>query len=220
MTEPLFLKFLLTIALLSGALMCFFGYRLFRVVLTIFGALFGGFLGALAGSYFSGGHQIAVIVCGIIGALVGGIALTALYILGVFLVGAAFGMMIGSAAAVNYGMGIQLIAGSIAGILCGLAALWAQKLIITVATALQGAGLLIVGGLMLWKGLRPDELDVYLRSLPQKELMMIGGVLLVLACIGAVVQFSGKEAPSPAPDQPRPSTPRGHRRPWRKSKPE
>ena len=75
----------------GGFLACFFGYRLFKVVL----ALFGFIIGALAASSVFGATDTTPMV---IAALVGGIAgaslLLAAYFVGVALVGAGIGALI------------------------------------------------------------------------------------------------------------------------------
>ena len=55
-----------------GALNCFFGYRLFKVVLGILGAAGGAWLGASVGAAASDGQQLWIIVGSVIGGLVVG----------------------------------------------------------------------------------------------------------------------------------------------------
>src|SRR5262245_23223144 len=77
------------VLLLGGAVSCFFGYRLFRIVLAIFGFI----IGALIWSSFlptSSGAWTTLAVA-LVGGLMGAGVLIAAYFVGVALVGAGLG---------------------------------------------------------------------------------------------------------------------------------
>jgi hypothetical protein len=75
----------------GGLLSCFFGYRLFKVVL----ALFGFIIGALAASsVFGESAATAMVIAALVGGLCGGLLMLAAYFLGVALVGAGVGVAI------------------------------------------------------------------------------------------------------------------------------
>src|SRR4026209_1750832 len=77
--------------LLGGIISCFFGYRLFRTVLAIFGFI----LGALAASSVFGVSDTSLmIIAAVVGGLVGAFVLIAAYFVGVALVGAGLGAVI------------------------------------------------------------------------------------------------------------------------------
>ena len=77
------------ILLIGGLLACFAGYRIFRVVLGIYGFI----LGALLASNVVGGEQSGtmMLAAAIGGGLVGALLLIAAYFVGVALIGAGFG---------------------------------------------------------------------------------------------------------------------------------
>ena len=58
--------------LLGGIISCFFGYRLFRTVLAIFGFILGG---VLASSIFGVGNTTMLLVAWLVGGLVAGVDL-------------------------------------------------------------------------------------------------------------------------------------------------
>src|SRR3954471_3083106 len=76
---------------LGGALACFAGYRLFKVVLGIYGFIFGAML---ASSMMGGSNTTGMIVAAIGGGLVGALVLMFAYFIGIALVGAGLGAMV------------------------------------------------------------------------------------------------------------------------------
>lgn len=131
------------LAVLYGLIACFFGWRIFRLTLTIAGVLIGGALGYTV----SEGSVITALV----GALIGGGLLFALFRIGIFIAGALLGAVLGIALGLVIGleqgglMPLAVIIGVVAG---GLIALVLQKLIVIASTAFGGAAS-IVGGLSL-----------------------------------------------------------------------
>ena len=134
------------ILVLGGIVSCFFGYRLFRIVLAIFGFI----LGALAASSVFGVSDTGpMIVAALVGGLIGAAILFAAYFVGVALIGAGFG-----AAAANLiwaWLGSEPHLAIVVGlsILGAIVALWLQRYVIIVATAFGGAWTAIVGALGL-----------------------------------------------------------------------
>jgi hypothetical protein len=131
---------------LGGLLSCFAGYRVFRIVLGIYGF----FIGALLASSVMGTEQTMwMIVAALGGGLAGALILVAAYFVGVALIGAGFG-----AAAANViwaGLGGEPHLAVVVGlsILGAILALWLQRYVIIVATAFGGAWTTIVGALGL-----------------------------------------------------------------------
>src|SRR5436190_23551429 len=74
--------------LAAGVLSCFFGYRLFRTVLAIFGFIFGGMI---ASSVFGITDTTMMLVAWVVGGLIGAFILVVAYFVGVALTGAALG---------------------------------------------------------------------------------------------------------------------------------
>src|SRR5437762_4125996 len=76
---------------LGGALACFAGYRLFRIVLAIYGFLFGA---AFASSMMGAGQTSGMIVAALVGGVVGALVLVFAYFVGIALVGAGLGALV------------------------------------------------------------------------------------------------------------------------------
>jgi hypothetical protein len=132
------------VLLAGGVLACFFGYRLFKVVLGLFGFI----IGALAASSIFGGADTTPMVLGfLVGGIAGATLLLAAYFVGVALVGAGIGALI-----VNV-IWTQIegdphpavvILFSVAG---AVVATWLQRYVIILGTAFAGAWTMLVGGL-------------------------------------------------------------------------
>ena len=179
---------------LGGSLSCFAGYRLFKIVL----AIFGFFLGALLVSSTMGISNTTGMVAGAIaGGIVGILILAFAYFIGNALVGAGLG-----AAAAHIGWGVMrggdppvvlVIVLTIAG---ALAALVLRRYVIIVGTAFGGAWTVILGGLAvsgdsgaMKTAASGDVWVLYpIPPAPGKTWMAIAWVVLGLA--GTVVQLA------------------------------
>ena len=79
------------VLVLAGALACFAGYRLFRIVLAIFGFILGAML---ASSLMGISNTAGMVVAALVGGLVGAAILLFAYFVGIALVGAGVGALI------------------------------------------------------------------------------------------------------------------------------
>ena len=134
------------VLLVGGIVACFFGYRLFRIVLAIFGFI----LGALAASSIFGMSDTApMIIAAVVGGLVGAGILIAAYFVGVALIGAGLGA---TTANLIFATGdrdphfLVVVFLSIAG---ATAAMYLQRYFIIVGTGFGGAWTIIVGAMAL-----------------------------------------------------------------------
>ena len=130
----------------GGVLSCFFGYRLFKVVLGMFGFA----VGVLAAtSFFGPAESAGQLFVAFLGGLIGAGVLLAAYFVGVALVGAGIGALL-----------VNLIWTQVEGdphpavvILFSVAgavvATWLQRYVIIIGTAFAGAWTLLIGGLAL-----------------------------------------------------------------------
>ena len=132
------------VLLVGGIVACFFGYRLFRIVL----ALFGFILGALAASSMFGvSDTTPMIIAAGVGGLVGAGILIAAYFVGVALIGAGLGA---TAAHLFFATAdrdphfVVVVFLSIAG---ATAAMYLQRYFIIVGTGFGGAWTMIVGSM-------------------------------------------------------------------------
>ena len=129
----------------GGALSCFAGYRLFKLVLAIYGFILGAML---ASSMMAASNTMGMILAAIVGGIAGALLLVFAYFVGSALVGAGLGALI---VHVTWGYvrtgdppPIAVIVMSIAG---SIAAMLLQRYVIIVATAFGGAWTMIVGAL-------------------------------------------------------------------------
>ncbi len=190
----------LTGALLFGLLNCFFGYRLFIVTVAIVGFLLGASLGYAIGIW-TGNWVIGFIVTVVFG-FIGGWACTTAYYAFIFVVGG-----IGFALATSFVAGlfmadVHMLIPIAAGLIGGFLSFWLQRVIISVATAAQGALASVLAVAAIASGGGAPAYREMFNHLFAGELARDGGlwfyvgltVWLVLAIAGAVTQFTrGKE---------------------------
>ena len=132
------------ILLVGGVVACFAGYRLFKVVLGLFGFI----IGVLAASSFFGPPDTTrMLLAALAGGVIGAGVLLAAYFVGVALVGAGIGALL-----VNV-IWTQIegdphpavvILFSVAG---AVVATWLQRYVIILGTAFAGSWTMLVGGL-------------------------------------------------------------------------
>lgn len=128
---------------LGGSLSCFAGYRLFRVVLGVYGFVLGAMLGSsIVGVSNTAGMLAAALAGGVAGALI----LVLAYFVGIALVGAGLGALlthvVWSQVAADEPAAVAIVVASIVG---AFAAMLVQRYLIVVSTAFAGAWTIIVG---------------------------------------------------------------------------
>jgi hypothetical protein len=135
------------VLVLAGATTCFAGYRLFRFVLAIWGFILGAAFGS---SMMGADNALYMIAAGLVGGVLGAVALVFAYFVGVALVGAGFGAL---ASHVVWGQietadppAALIIGAAIAG---AVGAVVLQRYVMVVGTAFAGAWMMIVGGVAL-----------------------------------------------------------------------
>jgi uncharacterized protein DUF4203 len=177
--------------LAGGVISCFFGYRLFRTVLAIFGFVLGGML---ASSVFGVSNTTMMLVAWVLGGLVGAFILIFAYFLGVALAGAAIGAALAN---VMFSIGnrdpraLVIILCSIAG---AIASMYLQRYFIIVFTAFGGAWTMIVGAMALvgdrtaLKAASSGDVWVAYPLNPAPGQRWVPIVWIVLSLIGAAVQ--------------------------------
>ncbi len=173
-----------------GLLDVFFGYRVFKITLSVMGGLFGLAAGhALAtAAGFGPGAQVAALV---IGALLGAGLAFLLYIAAVFVAGFGFGATLGLLLLSNYHHMVALLTGAVMGIIGGFLAVKMQRILIVLSTALLGAfravlALSFFTSQMDWLHYyrQPDHLPALIEGNP----WMFPSVL-VLAAVGVIAQL-------------------------------
>jgi hypothetical protein len=180
------------ILLAGGLLACFAGYRVFRVVLAIYGFILGA---VLASALMPAEQTLWMILTWLAGGLVGALIMLVAYFAGVALVGAAAGAALAHLGAAAFdtepGMLVVVVV-SIAGALVALAL---QRYVIIVATAFGGAHTAVVGAAALWgePGAARAAAGALYRIYPLDPMPGTFGdawISLVLGILGVIVQLT------------------------------
>ncbi len=132
------------VLLVGGLIACCAGYRLFRLVLAIYGFILGALV---ASSMVSPASTGAMIVAVIVGGAIGASILSLAYFLGVALLGAALGVLVVHVVWAQSGTGgpyaLPVIVAAVIG---AIAAVVVQRYVIVVGTAFGGAWTALVAG--------------------------------------------------------------------------
>lgn len=135
--------------ILFGLIACFWGYRIFKIVLGIIGFILGAyFVGGFAASY-TGGVGIVALIAGLAGGLIGGSVFVTLYFIGIFFLGAIGGWVFGVMLTSTAGSGMHIILFIMLALGGGILAIFFQKLVIIVSTSLIGAWYMVAGAFTL-----------------------------------------------------------------------
>ena len=187
------------VLVVSGLLACFAGYRLFRIVLAIYGFILGA---AIASSIMGPGEGAAMIVAAVIGGLAGALLLNLAYFVGVALIGAAAGALLLHGLWARFGTGdphVGLVV--VCAVLGAVIATNLQRWVIILATASGGAWTLIVGASALMgdraakvAAATKDVWVFYPMNLEPGRRWLLG-VWLLIAIAGVIVQARGKAKP-------------------------
>ena len=128
---------------IGGAVSCFAGYRLFRIVLGIYGFILGAML---ASSMIGVTNTVGMIVAAVVGGFVGALILVFAYFVGIALVGAGLGALVAHLVWNQISRpdppALLVVGVSIVG---AVAAMLLQRYVIIVGTAFGGAWTIIVG---------------------------------------------------------------------------
>jgi hypothetical protein len=180
------------VLILIGALSLFFGWQLFRLILALVGLTYGAAIGSLIANSIAPGEQtlalvLAIIVGLLLAILAGMLWSLAIYISGAFL-GAAVGLLLApSIGATGITQLVIVIGTAFLGLLL---AIMLRKTIVILATAVNGAGLVMYGVSLFVPSLRVvafvnGEMQIVSDS---STLALV--ILLVLALFGFLVQYN------------------------------
>lgn len=177
------------LSIVTGAVQCFFGYRLFKVILGITGFLVFGALASHLSFAFSQQEWIALLA-GISGGVFGALLLVMLYFVGVFFMGTLLGGVLG---AVLYGLIASQPSFAVLLILAltgGICALVFQKAMIILSTAFSGAWY-SVAGIATWLigSSFPIRID-HLFEMSGYQLYVLVFGWFVLSITGVVFQYT------------------------------
>jgi len=180
------------ILIAAGLLSCFSGYRLFKVVLGMFGFA----VGVLAATSFFGPAQTTgQVFAAFLGGLIGAGILLAAYFVGVALVGAGIGALLVNVIWTQVEGDPHpaiVILFSVAG---AVVATWLQRYVIIIGTAFAGAWTLLIGGLALMGDGGPlraaaagNPWSIYPLN-PRPELAWLPWAWVALGAFGTLVQM-------------------------------
>lgn len=134
------------VLLIGGLVACFFGYRLFRIVLAFAGFAIGALL---ASSVVAASDTWAMLIAAGIGGLIGAGVLLAAYFVGVALTGAALGAVTANLMFAATGQDPHYMVLILLTLLGAAGAMYLQRYFIIVGTGFGGAWTMIVGTLAL-----------------------------------------------------------------------
>src|SRR4051812_40232019 len=131
------------VLVLAGGLACFAGYRLFRVVLVIFGFILGAML---ASSMMASSNTGGMVVAALLGGVAGAVILLFAYFVGIALVGAGVGALIAHFGWAFVGSGDPPVLAVVGlAVIGAVAAMFVQRHVIVVTTGFVGAWTLMIG---------------------------------------------------------------------------
>ena len=134
------------VLLVGGIVACFFGYRLFRIVLAFAGFMLGGFA---ASSIFGMSDTMSMVIAFLVGGLIGAAILIAAYFVGVALIGAALGAFVANVAFAAGDRDPHFLAVVFLAIAGAAASMYLQRYFIIVGTGFGGAWTILVGAMAL-----------------------------------------------------------------------
>lgn len=147
---PLSIQVPASIVLLAGgAMACFAGYRLFRLVLGVYGFILGALL---ASSMVGAGSTWTVVLAAIAGGAVGALVLFAGYFVGVALIGAGIGAVAVNLAWKPFGGDPHWAVVLVVAAVGAIAAMKFQRYVIILATAFGGSWTMLIGAAALMTG--------------------------------------------------------------------
>jgi len=212
---------ILCVALVLGAAMCFFGWRLFRFALALAGFACGAALSAyLAWRFSAPADAVAAantypaildamaaapnpIVLGVwagCGGVAGAVLSAFLDVVGVFALGAWLGATLAHATMTEQTLDVYMMTLAILAVIGGVLALLMRRPLVVISTALNGALAMMFGVYALFKNISPLDALTELKALGNDTFVLLG-LTVILGAIGAYVQFST----APEPDEKKPA---------------
>jgi len=139
-------------AILIGLASCFYGYPLFRILLILAGLFYGYLLGQ---SFFSDSHPWLALMIGLGAAVLLAVLAYPMWSIGVVIIGAALGFTILSSLgyALNASQVVVILLGLLGAAVLGFLFYGARDLFVILATAFNGALLVVFGLGALFPGM-------------------------------------------------------------------
>lgn len=179
----------LLLSVIVGLAECFFGYRMFRVLLVILGFFAGVILGMTLAGNISGVTPVLGFIIALVCGIVGGLLMIPLFYVGMFLVGGMLGYLAAVAIAGAAGWQVKPLFFLFAVLVTGILAVILQRLIIILATATTGAWAIVLAVFALIQG--PAILAKSTDPSSVGSGPFVGWV--ILAVMGIIAQYSQGE---------------------------
>jgi hypothetical protein len=187
---------LVGMGILVGALQCFYGYRIFKFILGLIGFLLGSVLAAAIGFNFTQ-EVVVVFLFGLVGGFIGAALMTALYFVGVFVIGSFFGGILGVVLYAVAESNPDPVALLILVVIAGIIALVFQKFMIIVSTGFGGSWMVVTGvAYFATRAINFSDLNQLFRP-DGSHLYAIILCWLALGIVGVIVQY--RSSPTNAP---------------------
>jgi len=178
------------LSLIFGVLNCFFGYRIFKILLGIWGFMLGALIAGFV-AYILNAPLFLVILAALLGGIIGAVLMVAFYLVGVLVIGAVLGALLGYVLGITLGGTYPAILVVLA-VIGGVLAVIFQKLMIILATSFSGSWG-IVAGIFSFFGWPLNPIDVFrdpwiIRNAPVRYYIMLL-CWVVLGLVGILVQY-------------------------------
>jgi hypothetical protein len=185
-----------------GLLNCFFGYRIFRILLAVYGFVLGAFVGIAVAGTVAPDQTLWLVVGAIAGGVIGAVLMAILYFVGVFVLGALAGALLANTIGTVVGITMPTLVVIIVAIVVGVIALIAQRAVLILLTAFGGAWGAVAGCVLLFNGQTLPALGTFARSTTVEQAglptLVILIVWLILGIAGVAVQFRTTREIEPA----------------------
>ena len=150
MLPPAFEVPVALVLVVTGVLACFAGYRVFRVVLAVYGFIVGAMV---ASSVMGVTNTTGQIAAALVGGLAGALVMVFAYFIGIALVGAGLAVSVAHLVSRQMGRGDpSAVAVMVVSVVGALGATAMQRYVVIVATAYLGAWTAVVGALAVAGG--------------------------------------------------------------------
>jgi len=178
----------------GGLLACFFGYRLFRLVLGVYGFILGALV---ASALVASSNTSGMLIAAAIGGLLGGAIMYSAYFVGVLVVGAGLGVLAAQLVWAPTGHDPHQLIVILFAVIGSIGAWLSQRYVVIAGTAFGGAWTALGGVAALLASRRPTTADAVwlaypLQPAPGNRWFLVGWLALSVA--GLLAQLRGKKA--------------------------
>jgi len=181
------------ILLVAGLAACFAGYRIFRIILTVYGVVIGGLF---ASTLVAPDNTTHLLIALLVGGLLGGAAMWVGYFVGVALVGAGLGAIAANSLWAHFRGEPSTVVIIVAAAVGAALAVSSQRYVLIVGTALIGAQTAVAGAVALMnRGPRPAGAEsVWIAHLgvPRVSTDWTFIAWVVLGVVGTIVQLRSR----------------------------